>query len=151
MSSTDAYDLVGGGLGDRAGSVPVSPGVMSPDGLREAGAEVVPPDLRDVESVLRAVAELTGMPSGLADHHGATAGAVLRRQPVRLVEGRVEGGYTSVFEVICGACGDDPDLDYTEISPRLQRLRGPHPLLDGVTAYEAHLAVTTHGVGDEPA
>jgi hypothetical protein len=68
----------------------------------------------------------------------------------RLVEGRIEGGYTSVFEVICCDCGDDPDLDYSEISPRLQRLRGPYPLLEGFTAYEAHLALTTHGVRDEP-
>jgi hypothetical protein len=111
---------------------------------------VVPPDLTDVESVLRAVAELTGMPTGLADHNGSTARAVLRRRPVRIVESRVEGGYTSVFEVVCGDCGDNPHLDYSEISPRLQRLRGPYPLHEGFTAYEAHLAMTTHGVGDEP-
>jgi hypothetical protein len=33
---------------------------------------------------------------------------VLRRQPVRIVEGEPEGGYTSAFEVICCDCGDDP-------------------------------------------
>ena len=35
---------------------------------------------------------------------------VLRRQPVRMVEGRAEGGYTDVFELICRDCGDDPGL-----------------------------------------
>jgi hypothetical protein len=150
MSSAGAHDRVGGGLGDRGSGVPVRSGGISQNGLREAGADVMPPDLADVESVLRAVAELTGMPSGLADHNGATAGAVLRRRPVRIVEGSVEGGYTSVFEVICDACGDNPHLDYSQISPRLQRLRGPYPLHEGVTAYEAHLAMTTHDVGDEP-
>jgi hypothetical protein len=151
MSSADAYDLTGGRLGDRASSVPVPPGVISQIGLREAEAEVVPPDLTDVESVLRTVAELTGMPSGIADHNGETARVVLRRQPGRIAEGRIEDGYTSVFEVVCSDCGDNLHLDYSEISPRLQRLRGPYPLPEGVMAYEAHLAMTTHGVGDEPA
>jgi hypothetical protein len=75
----------------------------------------------------------------------------LRRQPVRIVEGRIEGGYTSVVEIVCSDCGDNPHLDYCEISPRLQRLRGPYPLHEGLAAYEAHLAMTAHGVGDEQA
>ena len=33
---------------------------------------------------------------------------VLRRQPVRIVEARPEGGYTDVFELICSDCGDHP-------------------------------------------
>ena len=32
---------------------------------------------------------------------------VLRRQPVRLVAGRPEGGYTDAYELICCDCGDD--------------------------------------------
>jgi hypothetical protein len=63
---------------------------------------------------------------------------VLRRQPVRMVEGRAEGGYADVFELICCDCGDDPDLDYREVSPRLQLVRGPYRIADGVTAYERH-------------
>jgi hypothetical protein len=63
---------------------------------------------------------------------------VLRRQPARMVAGRAEGGYTDVFELICCDCGDDPGLDYREISPGLQRVRGPYPIADGVTAYEQH-------------
>ena len=42
---------------------------------------------------------------------------VMRRRPVRLVDGRVQGGYTNVFELICCDCGDHPDLDYREVSP----------------------------------
>jgi hypothetical protein len=64
---------------------------------------------------------------------------VLRRQPARLVQGRPEGGYTDLYEIICCDCGDDPDLDYREVSPRLQLVRGPYPIAAGVAAYEQHL------------
>jgi hypothetical protein len=71
--------------------------------------------------------------------HGSTA--FLRSQPVRIVHGRVEGGYTDVFELICPDCGDHRDLDYSEISWRLQRLRGPHMLEAGLAAYHIHLGL----------
>ena len=64
---------------------------------------------------------------------------VLRRQPARLVEGRAEGGYADVFEIVCCDCGDHPDLDYREVSPQLQRIRGPYPIAAGVTAYAKHV------------
>jgi hypothetical protein len=64
---------------------------------------------------------------------------VLRRQPARIVAGQAEGGYTSMFEIICCDCGDDPDLDYRQVSPGLQRTRGPYPIAAGVAAYERHL------------
>ena len=64
---------------------------------------------------------------------------VLRRQPVRVVEGRAEGGYTDVFELICCDCGDHPDLDYRDVSPGIQRIRGPYPLPSGIAAYDEHL------------
>ena len=64
---------------------------------------------------------------------------VLRQQPARLVEGQPEGGYTDVYEIVCCDCGDDPDLDYREVSPRLQLVRGPYPIAAGVAAYEQHL------------
>jgi hypothetical protein len=64
---------------------------------------------------------------------------VLRRRPVRMVEGRVQGGYTNAFEIICCDCGDHPDLDYRDVSPELQRIRGPYPIVAGVVAYEKHL------------
>jgi hypothetical protein len=64
---------------------------------------------------------------------------VLRRQPTRMVAGQAEGGYTNMFEIICCDCGDNPDLDYRDVSPGLQRIRGPYPLTAGVAAYEQHL------------
>jgi hypothetical protein len=63
---------------------------------------------------------------------------VPRRQPVCRVEGRAEGGYADVFELICCGCGDDPELDYREVAPRLQLVRGPYPIAAGVAAYEQH-------------
>ena len=65
---------------------------------------------------------------------------VLRRQPTRMVAGRSEGGYTDAFEIICCDCGDHPDLDYGQVSPELQRIRGPYPIALGIAAYEQHLA-----------
>ena len=120
--------------------MPVTPGVTSEDELEHAGPDAVLPELANMEAVLRTVAELTGMPPAPVDHNGETARSFLRRQPVRIVEGRIEGGYTSVFEVICCECGDDPYLDYSEVSPRLQRLRGPYTLREGLAAYEEHMA-----------
>ena len=63
---------------------------------------------------------------------------VLRRQPAHIVGGRPEGGYTDAYELICCDCGDDPDLDYQQVSPELQRIRGPYPIAVGVEAYEQH-------------
>ncbi len=59
---------------------------------------------------------------------------VLRRQPARMVEGRPEGGYTDASEIICRDCGDHPGLDYSEVSPELQRVHGPYPVADGISA-----------------
>jgi hypothetical protein len=64
---------------------------------------------------------------------------VLRRRPVRIVEGRVQGGYTDAFEIICSDCGDHPDLDYRDASLELQRIRGPYPIAAGITAYQEHV------------
>jgi hypothetical protein len=61
---------------------------------------------------------------------------VLRRQPVRIVEGLAEGGYMDVYELIWCDCGDHPDLDYRDVSPELHRIRGPYPIAAGVAAYE---------------
>jgi hypothetical protein len=71
--------------------------------------------------------------------HGRTA--VLRRRPVRIVDGRMEGGYTSAFEFICPSCGDHPYVDFREVPPQLQRLRGPYVLEAGLAAYEEHLGL----------
>ena len=57
----------------------------------------------------------------------------------------MEGGYTGAFELICGQCGDHPYLDYSEIPPELQQIRGLHPLQAGLAAYANHLGLGTGG------
>jgi len=69
--------------------------------------------------------------------HGRTA--FVRRQPTRIVDGRFEGGYTGRFELICPGCGDHPYLDYSEVPPRLQWLRGPRTLQETLAVYDKHL------------
>jgi hypothetical protein len=79
---------------------------------------------------------------------------VLRRQPVRMVEGQPADGYTDLFEIICCDCGDHPDLDYHDVAPELQRIRGPYPIAAGVTAYKQHVGrhtQTAHATRAEPA
>ncbi len=75
---------------------------------------------------------------------------VLRRQPVRIVDGRFEGGYTGLFEIICCYCGDHPDLDYREAPPELQQIRGPYPIAAGAEAFVKHLEQHPHLTGDSP-
>lgn len=60
-----------------------------------------------------------------------------------MVAGRAEGGFTQMFEIICGHCGDHADLAYWEVSPELRRIRGPYPLGPGVgvAAYERHFGL----------
>ena len=79
------------------------------------------------------------MTPGVQPGHGW---AVLRRMPARMVAGRPEGGYTDAFEIVCCDCGDDPDLDYRDVSPELQRIRGPYqPIAVAAAAYEEHVAL----------
>ena len=80
--------------------------------------------------------------------HGRTA--FMRRQPVRIVDGRFEGGYTDVFELICPACGDHPYLDYSEVPPRIQWLRGPRTQEAALDAYHKHLGQLPRPTGTEP-
>jgi hypothetical protein len=56
-----------------------------------------------------------GVTFSLAGQPGHGGSAYLRRQSARIVDGRMEGGYTDVFELICGQCGDHPYLDYAEV------------------------------------
>lgn len=72
--------------------------------------------------------------------HGGTA--VLRRQQVLIVDGRPERRYAGAFELICCECGDNPYLDYSQISPRLRQIRGPYTITAGLAAYEQHLGLT---------
>lgn len=71
--------------------------------------------------------------------HGFNAS--LRRQPAQIVQGRMAGGYTSAFELICGDCGDRPYWDYSELPFQLQLTRGPYTLAEGLEQYHRHLGV----------
>lgn len=87
----------------------------------------------------------------LAGQRGHGRMAFLRRQPVRIVGGRAEGGYTSEFELICPSCGDHPFLDYSEVPLRLQRLRGPRTLEAALAAYDEHLGLDQDRAGNSGA
>ena len=92
-----------------------------------------PGDRRDLR--LRIVPEEV-VPPARQPAHGSEA--VLQRQ-ARIVDGRFEGGNTGMFELICPDCGDRRDLDYSEVSWRLQWLRGPYRLEAGLAAFHLHL------------
>ena len=77
----------------------------------------------------------------LAGQFGHGSGAVLRCQPACIVDGQIRGGDNAVYELVCPGCGDDPDQDYSEVPPRLQRLRGPRSLQEGLAAYCRHLGI----------
>ena len=81
---------------------------------------------------------MTMIPAGQPGH-GTTVS--LRRQPVRIVAGKAEGGYTDAFEIVCCDCGDRPDLDYSQVPLRLQQIRGPYTLEAGLAAFERHLGI----------
>jgi hypothetical protein len=80
--------------------------------------------------------------------HGRTA--VLRRRPVRIVDGRPEGGYTGTYELICPSCGDNPYLDFLDVPARLQWLRGPWTLGAGLAAYDEHIGPDPSVNGHKP-
>ena len=80
--------------------------------------------------------------------HGKTA--FVRRRPVRIVDGRMEGGYTDAYELICPSCGDNPYLDFGDVPAQLQRLRGSYVLAAAVAAYEEHLGLSSCPDEDSP-
>lgn len=104
-----------------------------------AAATSSPQDPRDPWLEMIAAGVLTSPVAG-EPGHGWTA--VLRGQPVLIVDGWAQGGHTGAFELICCECGDNPYLDYSQVSPRLHQLRGPYPIAAGIAAYEQHLGVT---------
>jgi len=79
--------------------------------------------------------------AGQPGQPGHGSAAFLRNQPVRSVHGRIHDGYNGAYELICPNCGDRPDLDYSEVAPRLQWLRGPRTLTEGLAAYHKHLGL----------
>jgi hypothetical protein len=107
----------------------------------DTGAVPSPPPCNPRDPWLRIGAQvflrfpLPGQPG-----HGRTA--FVRRRPVRIVDGRMEGGYTDVYELICPSCGDHPYLDFVDVPAQLQRLRGSYVLAAAVAAYEQHLGLS---------
>ena len=96
---------------------------------------------RDPRASIEAGDALT-VPVAGQSGHGITA--CIRRQPVRIVEGRKEGGYRDAFEVVCCDCRDHLYWDYPEISLSLQRIRGPYNAMPAaLAAYDQHLGLTT--------
>ena len=91
---------------------------------------------------------VVGMVFPLAGQPGHGRTAFVRRQPARIADGRVQGGYTGVFELICPGCGDNPYVDYSEVPPWLQRLRGPLTLEAALEAYDKHLGPLPGPRGD---
>ena len=119
-------------------------GTSKPDIVTGTGAATRPPAVSVPRSRDGRDPWLSTEPSGShalppAGQPGHGRAAVLRRQPARIVDGRPEGGYTNVFELICPSCGDHPDLEYSKVPPRLQWLRGPRTLEQALTAYHKHL------------
>ena len=125
--------------------------LSSANGTPQAGlpdrsaAPVSPPDSPDPWPEMVAAGMIASPLAGEPGHGGT---AVLRRQPVLPADGRAERRYTGAFELICCECGDNPYLDYSRVSPRLQQLRGPYTITAGLAAYEQHLGLP---VFDTPA
>ncbi len=82
-------------------------------------------------------APVTGEPG-----HGCTA--ALRRQLIPAGDGKAEPGPTGAFELICCECGDNPYLYYSQVSPRLQQIRGPYTIATALAAYEQHVGLTPY-------
>src|SRR5690348_829611 len=100
VSSPQTPDIVNG---IRPGAGPAAVPALRPPGCRDPWLRVAQPRVM--------TAPLAGQPG-----HGRTT--FVRRQPARIMDGRVDGGYTGVFELICPSCGDHPYLDY---APRSRR------------------------------
>lgn len=76
-------------------------------------------------------------PAGQPGHGRTTS---LRRQSAWIIDDRT-GRHTGLFEIICRDCGDHLCLDYSDIPPRLQQIRGPYTLEAGLAAYAEHLGL----------
>ena len=102
--------------------------VPAPREERHAGG---PPPRVDADGVV--ILPRPGQPG-----HGRTAS--LRRQLVWIAHERMSR-HTGAFELICGDCGDHPYLEYSDLPPRLQQIRGPYTREAGLAAYAEHLGL----------
>jgi len=73
------------------------------------------------------------------DEPGPGWTVILRRRPARVVASRPDGGHAGAYELVCCTCGDHPDLDYRDVSPELQQIRGPYPVEAGIAAFVKHV------------
>jgi hypothetical protein len=116
---------------------------------RPAAVAASPPqDRRDPRLRTGSGAASAVPPAGQPGHGSA---AFLRIQPARSADDRIDGGRTGVYELVCPGCGDDPGLDYLQVAPRLQRLRGPRPIAGGLAAYHQHLGIPWAGQAEPEA
>jgi DNA-binding CsgD family transcriptional regulator len=69
----------------------------------------------------------------------------LRRRPAGLSVNHQDGG-AAMFEIICRMCGDDPALDYRQVSAELRKIRGCYPLRSGLVPFFQHQEF--HDIGD---
>jgi hypothetical protein len=62
-----------------------------------------------------------------------------------MIDGHADGGYTGRYEVICPACGDDPDLGYDQVPPELQKICNPcESLPSGLAALDVQHRARGH-------
>lgn len=61
----------------------------------------------------------------------------LRRRPAGLSVNH-QGGGAGMFEIICRMCGDDPALDYRQVSAEFRQVRGCYPLRIGLVLFFQH-------------
>lgn len=61
----------------------------------------------------------------------------LRRRPAGLSVNHQDGD-PGMFEIICRMCGDDPALDYRQVSAELRQIRGCYPLRIGLVPFFQH-------------
>ena len=85
------------------------------------------------------VACRTGIPGVGELGHGF--GAILGGTAGPIADGRAEGSHAAEFELIWFDCGDNPGLDYSQVSPGLQRIRGPRTMETAWTADKIHLGL----------
>jgi hypothetical protein len=88
------------------------------------------------------------LPAPGAVDHGAGA-AFIREQPLHQshAAGRQhrKAAGTARYEIICIACGDDPDRDYSDVPAEIQQVRGPYPTFAAARdALRQHLKLTAN-------
>lgn len=81
------------------------------------------------------------IPPGDPGHSGGLAS--IRLKPVRIDDdGMIRQGFTTQWELLCPACGDDGTKDYSAVTPEIQQVRGPYPNVESARlALEVHVGL----------